>query len=315
MKYAIETTSLTKSFGDVKAVDALELAIEAPGMYGFLGPNGSGKTTTIRLLLGLLSPDDGEARIGGVSVAENPDAVRRHCGALLEHDGLYERLSVEANLDLFGRLWHMDRRSRTARTGEILERFGLYDRRKDNVAEWSRGMKRKLAVGRAMYHKPAILFLDEPSSGLDPVAAAALMDDLKDMVDDNDTTVFLTTHNLAEAEKLCDKVGVLYRGRLVAEGSPTEIRGMSGGKSVDIVASSVPDDIAKEGATMEGVVEIQKTATGLRISLEDDGVVSSVVRHLVGAGVAVEEVKNGSASLEEAFLALVESQKGEEEDA
>ncbi|MFW5848811.1 MAG: ATP-binding cassette domain-containing protein [Spirochaetota bacterium] len=317
MTYAIKTHGLNKTFGSLRAVDGLNLGVKPAGIYGFLGPNGAGKTTTIRLLLGLVTPDSGDAEVFGIDVRHDADSVRAQCGALLEHDGLYERLSAETNLDLAGRIWKMDRDERAARTGELLDRLGLSERKTDPVGDWSRGMKRKLAVARALYHRPRLAFLDEPTSGLDPVASAALVRDLRELVSKDETTVFLTTHNLGEAEKLCDVIGVLRDGRLVAEGTPDEIRGLAGGRRVEVVAPHPSDferrrAIADELATLAGVREVRTERAGFTITLDQNTPAAPIVKLLVSRGVDIEEVRKGTASLEEAFLALVEPEGGED---
>ena len=302
---AISVRGLTRTFESIRAVDSLDLNVRRGEVYGFLGPNGAGKTTTIRLLLGLLAPDTGDIVVMGHDVRTDADAARAVCGALLEHDGLYERLSVAANLDLAGRLWQIDSHLRAARTRELLEKIDLWDRRGDQVRDWSRGMKRKLAVARALYHKPELVFLDEPTSGLDPVAAAELVEDLREMVIQEGTTVFLTTHNLSEAEKLCDRIGVLRDGRLVVEGTPDEIRALAGGRRVEIIGTSLGGSLHEEVRRIAGVRSSEATPGGLRVTLDDGYPVAPIVTFLVNHGAQIEEVRKGSASLEEAFLALV----------
>src|SRR5262245_32458146 len=186
----IRTQTVTRDFKSTRAVDALTIEVPRGIVFGFLGPNGSGKTTTIRMLLGLLEPTFGKAEVLGFDTVKNPDDIRLRCGALLEHPGLYERLSAEDNLQVYARIWNMRDVERRARIKELLESFGLWDRRKDPAATWSHGMKKKLAVARAMLHRPALLFLDEPSAGLDPVAAAGLRDELSSVVRREGVTVF-----------------------------------------------------------------------------------------------------------------------------
>lgn len=313
MDYVIETKGLTKEFGTLRAVDSLDLHVRPGGVYGFLGPNGSGKTTTIRLLLGLLRADAGTARVLGYDVSCDGDAVRASCGALLEHDGLYERLSAEANLDLMGRIWRMERRARDRRTREMLEGLRLWDRRHDPVGEWSRGMKRKLAVARALYARPRLVFLDEPTAGLDPVASAAFIDTLRDLVARDETSVFLTTHDLSDAEHLCDAIGVLRDGRLVAQGTPAEIRALAGGLRVEIVVEQPPapsrmEELARSLAGFTGVREVALVPTGLTLWLDRGTSTAPLVRFLVEQGIQVEEARKGTATLAEAFLALVDSE-------
>jgi ABC-2 type transport system ATP-binding protein len=177
-RIAIHTDDLTRDFKTVRAVDALSLDVPPGILFGFLGPNGSGKTTTIRLLLGLLEPTAGKAEVLGFDTRTRADDIRARVGALLEHPGLYERLSAEDNLEFYGRAWRLPASERGARIKELLSNVGLWERRKEPVGTWSRGMKQKLAVARALLHRPPLIFLDEPTAGLDPVAAAELRQDL-----------------------------------------------------------------------------------------------------------------------------------------
>jgi ABC-2 type transport system ATP-binding protein len=222
---AIDTDQLCRQFGGNLALNGLTLRIPEGIVFGLVGPNGAGKTTAIRLLLGLLEPTSGGAHVLGLDPATQGDAIRAKTGALLEQTGLYERLDAADNLEFYGRVWHVPRAERRARIRELLTSLGLWERRRDIVSTWSRGMKQKLAVARAMFHRPALLFLDEPTAGLDPIAATALCNDLLALVDREHVTVFLTTHNLHEAERLCHGVGVMHRGRLRAIGTPAEVRG------------------------------------------------------------------------------------------
>lgn len=232
-RHAIETDGLTRRFGSLCAVDRLSLEIPTNGVFGFLGPNGSGKTTTIRLLLGLIAPTGGRARVLGFDVVRDGAAVRARAGALLEHTGLYERLSAQANLDFHARIAGMTPGDRASRIRELLTQIDLWERRDEPIREWSRGMKQKLAVARALLARPPLVFLDEPTAGLDPVASAALREDLSAMVRREGTTVFLTTHNLVEAERLCQRVAIVSEGALLATGTPAELRGRAGGASLE----------------------------------------------------------------------------------
>ena len=171
---AIQAEGLVRDFGAIRALDHLSLDVPAGIVFGFLGPNGAGKTTAIRAFLGLVEPTAGSARVLGFDTRRESDRIRERAGALLEHNGLYERLTAEQNLEFAGRVWHMPKADRRARTRELLEQFGLWNRRDEPVGKWSRGMKQKLAVARAVFHRPPLVFLDEPTAGLDPVASAAL---------------------------------------------------------------------------------------------------------------------------------------------
>jgi ABC-2 type transport system ATP-binding protein len=224
MTAIIETNQLSCALSGRLAVESLTCTVEAGTIFGLIGPNGAGKTTTIRLLLGLLEPTSGSARVLGFDTQTDGDAIRAQTGALLEHTGLYERLSAEDNLEFYARVSRLPRQTLRARVREVLESLNLYDRRKDSVSTWSRGMKQRLAVARALIHRPRVLFLDEPTNGLDPVAAAALRADLRQLVEREGVTLFLTTHNLAEAETLCRTVAIMQRGRLLTVGTPEQLR-------------------------------------------------------------------------------------------
>jgi ABC-2 type transport system ATP-binding protein len=296
-EFAIRTEGLTRDFKTVHAVADLSLQIPTGTIFGFLGPNGAGKTTTIRLLLGLLEPTAGQATVLGLDTRTQADAIRAKVGALLEHSGLYERLSAEDNLEFYGRVWRLSAPQRQARIKELLSNVGLWERRKDVVRDWSRGMKQKL-------------FLDEPTAGLDPAAAVALREDLSTLVNQAGVTVFLTTHNLAEAEKLCAQVGVIRQGRLVAVGHPDELRTRSGHPHVEFIGQGFEAAVlaALRAQPAVGRVELQQNGH-LMVELQQASEVAPLVNLVVQAGARVEEVRKGQASLEEAFLDLVEAER------
>jgi len=289
-------------------VDELDLKVPVGSVFAFLGRNGAGKTTTIRLLLGLLDPTDGRAEVLGFDTRTQADPIRAKCGALLEYNGLYERVSAEDNLEFYGRVWHMNRAERQARIKELLTETGLYDRRKEAVGTWSRGMKQKLAVARTLFHHPELIFLDEPTAGLDPVAAAALREDLASLADREGVTIFLTTHNLTEAEKLCQRVGVINKGRLLAVGTLDELRAQNEAPRVEIAGSGFGEVILSK---LRGRPEVRGMATTdgkLVIDLQAGVQTAPLVRLLVESGAEVEEVHKSKASLEELFLTLVEEE-------
>jgi ABC-2 type transport system ATP-binding protein len=306
LEYAIQTDGLSRSFGAVKAVDGVSMQIPAGTIFGFLGPNGSGKTTTIRLLLGLLEPSRGSATVLGFDSRAQASEIRQRTGALLEHPGLYERLSAQENLEFYARVWELSPAERDARVKELLTHTGLWDRRGDQVGNWSRGMKQKLAVARAMLHRPSLIFLDEPTAGLDPVASAALREDLSSLVTREGVTVFLTTHNLPEAESICDLVGVIRQGHLLTVDSPTHLRSHGGEQKVEFVGQGFTPALLEELRLRPEVAGIEAGNGTLTLALRDDRPVAPLVRLLVEAGCDIEEVRKGAASLEQAFLALME---------
>ena len=300
---------ITKTFGEFTAVNELSLSVHSGRIFGLIGPNGAGKTTTIHLLLGLLEATSGEARVLGLDPRTQSEQIRARCGALLEFSGLYERLTAEDNLDFYGRVWHMPPGERQARIKELLTHLALYDRRRERVSTWSRGMKQKLAIARVLLHRPDLIFLDEPTAGLDPVAAAALRDDLEALVQREGTTVFLNTHNLPEAERLCQQVGVIREGRLSAVGSPDMLRQQTGHPQAEIVGEGFTPEVMSLVQARPDVESATIQNGHLIVNLRDSARAAPIVTALVGAGVQIEEVRRGQASLEDVFMTLM--QEGE----
>jgi ABC-2 type transport system ATP-binding protein len=309
MNVAIRTFDLRRDFSSVRALDDLTIEVPAGSVFGFLGPNGAGKSTTIRLLLGLIEPTNGSAEVLGFDTRYQSHEVRCRTGALLEQSGLYERLSAEDNLRFYGRLAHMPKAQIDERIQELLTHLGLWDRRKEAVTKWSRGMKQKLAIARPLLHRPALVFLDEPTAGLDPVAAAALREDLAALATRQGSTIFLTTHNMAEAERLCSRVAVIRQGRLLAVGSPDELRARRGGERAEIVGRGFSDRVL-EGLRGRPDITAATVENGhLSIVLKGESDVAQIVSLLVRDGAEVQEVRRGQASLEEVFLTLMEEDK------
>jgi len=304
----IHAEHLSRSFGTIKAVDDLSMDVPAGIVFGFLGPNGAGKTTTIHLLLGLLEPTQGKARVMGFDTRSQADEIRNRSGALLEFSGLYERMSAEDNLDLYGRIYRMPGPERKARAKELLTHLDLWDRRKEKVGNWSRGMKQKIAIARALFHHPPLVFLDEPTAGLDPVAAAALRADLTSLVANEGVTVFLNTHNLAEAEKLCAQVGVIRKGKLLVLGNPDELRLREGGNKVEIIGRGFDE---KTLTLLQARPEVQRAEiqnSRLMIDIRGESRIGPLVTLIVQSGAEVEDISRGGESLEELFLTLMQEE-------
>lgn len=305
----IRTEHLSRTFGEVKAVDDLSLAVPAGIVFGFLGPNGAGKTTTIHLLLGLLESTQGQAWVLGFDTRTQAEEIRTHSGALLEFAGLYERMTAEDNLDLYGRIYQMPASERAARIKELLTHLDLWDRRKDQVGKWSRGMKQKLAVARALFHHPSLIFLDEPTAGFDPVAAAALRTDLAALVAREGVTVFLNTHNLTEAEKLCAQVGVIRGGKLLLVGNPNELRLSNGSPRVEITGHGFNEQLLAALRGRPEVAGVEQQNGRLLIELHGEIETGPLVSLIVQSGGDVEEVRRGESSLEDVFLTLMKEDK------
>ena len=304
----IHTEHLCRSFGTIKAVDDLSMDVPAGIVFGFLGPNGAGKTTTIHLLLGLLEPTKGQVRVMGFDTRSQADEIRNRSGALLEFSGLYERMSAEDNLDLYGRIYCMSGPERKARIRELLTHLDLWDRRREKVGNWSRGMKQKIAIARALFHHPSLVFLDEPTAGLDPIAAAALRADLTSLVASEGLTVFLNTHNLAEAEKLCTQIGVIRNGKLITIGNPNELRLRNGGHRIEIIGGGFNKKTLTLVQARPEVKHAYIQNGRLTIELNGENKIGPLVSLIVKSGAEIEDISRGSESLEDLFLTLMQEE-------
>jgi ABC-2 type transport system ATP-binding protein len=214
----IETFQLTKEFEDFRAVDAVTIKVEPGEVLAMLGPNGAGKTTTVRMMTSILPPTSGWAKIAGYDVLQNPEMVRAHVGVLTEQHGLYERMKALEYLDFFGEIYHIDKPTRQKRARHLMERFGLDDALNKRLGDYSKGMKQKLALVRAMLHNPPVLLLDEPTSAMDPQSAKQVRDAIIELQRD-ECTFMITTHNLTEAQLLADRIVIIRHGRIIANGS------------------------------------------------------------------------------------------------
>jgi ABC-2 type transport system ATP-binding protein len=306
---AIHIENIKKLFGNVTAVDGLSLSVPAGIIFGFLGPNGAGKTTTIHILLGLLEPTEGSGEILKFDIRTQAHEIRSRTGALLENTGLYEQMSVEENLEFYGRVWQMPFHERDERIKELLSLMGLWERRSDLAGKLSQGMKQKLALARALIHRPRLLFLDEPTSGLDVAAATAIRSDLDNLVQNEGVTIFMTTHNMAEVEKLCSQVAVIKQGKLIAIDSPYELRQKTGNPHIEVYGEGFTKEVFTLLRQRTEVSGCEMDNDHLTIHLNKDTDTAPLVNLMVSAGVQIEEVHKGKASLEEVFLTLMEEEK------
>jgi ABC-2 type transport system ATP-binding protein len=301
----IETKDLTKKFGGLTAVDDVTLHVEEGEVFGFLGPNGAGKTTTVRMLCCLISKTSGEARIGDYDVGNEADSlkIRKTIGLVPDNVGLYEDLTAYDNLDYYGKLYECTVSQRKENIERFLKMMGLWDKRDVAAGSFSKGMKQKLAIARALIHDPQILFMDEPTANLDPESSKVVREFILDLKKQK-KTIFVNTHNLDEAQRICDRIGILNT-KLMAVGTPQELEQSVRGRTTVIQLEKVSDQIL--GA-------LKKLSPG---SLANDGKKVTVevadpekqnpdiVEAIVGAGGRVVSVTVVGSSLEEAYLKLV----------
>jgi ABC-2 type transport system ATP-binding protein len=308
----IDTENLTRTFGNLTAVNKLNLHIEKGEVFGFLGPNGAGKTTTIRMLSCLIAPTIGTATVAGYNVQTDPLKVRQSVGILTENPSLYERLTALENMEFFAQAYGVsDPAERHKRIQEQLEFFHLWDRRNDKTAGFSKGMKQKLAIVRATLHKPPVLFLDEPTAGLDPQSAKEIRDMMEELSKHEKCTIMLSTHHLEDAEKLCKRVLIMNKGSVLLVGSPDELRQKTTEKPVvEVALKQVSTKILRALDGTDAVEGVKQQENRLLISVKDtEAATPEIVRSIVAAEGDVLSVNALKPSLEEAYLKLI---KGEE---
>jgi ABC-2 type transport system ATP-binding protein len=310
----IEANGLTKTFGSNVAVDHLNFKVKEGEVFGLLGPNGAGKTTTIRLLACLISPTEGSAIVSGHKINENPLAVRQTVGILTENPSLYERLTAQENMEFFAEAYNLSEpQKKSSRIKELLEFFDLWERRNDKVALLSKGMKQKLAIARALVHNPPILFLDEPTAGLDPESAKEVRDLIETLSQREKHTILLCTHHLEDAERLCSRVMIINKGKSVIVGTPDELRNRIADKpTVQINLKKLNLKIIEAAKRVSHVkhIDVDESTSKLTIFLKkmNEGT-PEVVKSIVNAGGLVLAVSVIRPSLEEAYLKLIKEKR------
>ena len=302
----LHATHLGRRFGERWAVRDVTLDVRRGEVLGLLGPNGAGKTTTVRMLTALIEPSEGSATVEGFDVREQPDDVRSRVGILTETPGLYDRLSARANLDFFGRLYGLDEAARDKAIERWLRLFDLWERRDDVAGTFSKGMRQKLAIARALLHDPAVVFLDEPTAALDPEAAFVVRDAIEQLRRAG-RTIVLATHNLDEADRLCDRIAFV-RGGLLRVDSPARLRGDHARPRLTIRLGDAAASAALVAAVTgtPGVLEATAVDGRLELTADDPAAIApGVVRALVAAGADIVEVTIARTSLEDVYFEVM----------
>jgi ABC-2 type transport system ATP-binding protein len=299
----VQTFDITKRFGAFTAVDHLNLEI-GHEVFGLLGPNGAGKTTLQRMLVTVLSPTEGTATVAGADIVQEADKVRERIGVVTQASTLDTELSAMQNMNLYGMYYGIPRKQRQERIHTLLEVVGLADRAKIPVAGYSGGMKRRLEIVRALLHEPQVLFLDEPTTGLDPQARAAVLEYVERIHKDHGITLVITTHYLDEAENLCDRVAIVDHGKIVALGTPTELkRQVAGGDIVEAEFLSLPDAAFTALENSEFVVKISRRSDGLTLLVKNGAeAVPNIVRLFDANGGKLRAITLRELTLDDVFL-------------
>ena len=314
MDAAIEVRGLVREFkGGIRAVSGIDLDVAPGEIYGFLGPNGAGKSTTVHVLTTLLPPTAGSAKVGGFDVVKQGPAVRRTIGAALQEAALDPLLTGREHLRLQLALHGVPRAERPARTSQLLERVGLRLAADRKIGGYSGGMKRRLDLALALAHRPRILFLDEPTTGLDPQSRSALWDEVVRLKRDEGVTVFLTTQYLEEADVLADRIAIIDHGRIVADGTPGALKAEIGRPTIEALPADGTENRALE-EILARFGELQPSTTGVAVRLDGQGDLADVVRALDAAQLRVADLHLHAPTLDDVFLAKTgRSLEGSEE--
>ncbi|TML45023.1 MAG: ATP-binding cassette domain-containing protein [Actinobacteria bacterium] len=301
---AIVVDELRKRYSDVRALEGITFGVRTGEVFGLLGPNGAGKSTTVKVLATLTKPDSGRAEVAGRDVVREPNAVRRAIGYVPQSSGVDRDATGRENLMLQGRVQGMSGRALESRVGEMLELLGLAEAGDRVVRGYSGGMKRRLDVGLGLVHRPQVLFLDEPTTGLDPEARAAMWDELERLAEGESLTILLTTHYMEEADELADRLAIVSRGRVVVEGTPEELKQSLRGEAVEV---ELGDGRAAEAeavvAALDGVLEATVDGRRLRSRVASGArAIPSILSALEAKGIGVEAVTTHRPSLDDVYL-------------
>ncbi|MDY7042015.1 MAG: ABC transporter ATP-binding protein [Chloroflexota bacterium] len=310
---AIETQRLRRTFDDKIALDGVDLRVERGEIFGYLGPNGAGKTTTIRVLLGLIRPTSGQAWVLGHDVTEDEPAIKAKIGVVLEDHGLYERLSAWDNLDYYGHIFHLPKAVLSGRIEALLYQVGLWDERDKEVGTFSRGMKQRLALARALLHEPELLFLDEPTAGLDPEATVMIRQLILALAHEGRRTIFLNSHNLDEVERTCSRIAILHRGRIQVMDTVENLQRRFSSPMVEVVVRDVAQAEQAQAvlSALPFVAGCQSEGTRVAVHLREKNAASQILDTLVKESIPVEEMRKVNRTLEDVYLSIVYAAEGD----
>jgi len=303
----IKTKNLRKKYASTIAVDGVDLQIESGQVFGFLGPNGAGKSTVIKLLTTLISPSNGEISVLGIDPTKHPLEIRKKIGVVLQQPSYEPTLSAEKSLDKYGMMWNIDKKIRKKRTEELLSAFGLKEIRKKKMDDLSIGQRRRVQVAREFMHDMELLFLDEPTVGLDPSARRKLLDFLRDQVKKSGLTIFYTTHVLSEAEYLCDNIAIINNGKIMAVDSPSELKNRFGHeKTIKIHISQISEKLkSKLSEISECQVKLEPEPTVIINSSNSEIVLMNILKILNETETKINDLSAIPTNLEEIFLKVV----------
>jgi len=305
---AVLLENLVKRFGDFVAVNNVSIEVKRGEIFGFLGPNGAGKSTAIRILCGLLAPTSGRATVGGRDVVTQAEEIRRNIGYMSQKFSLYDDLTVEENIEFFGGMYGVSPKTLTARRDYVLKMAGLEDRRKTLTRLLSGGWKQRLALGCAILHEPPVLFLDEPTSGVDPIARRNFWD-LIYQLSAAGHTIFVTTHYMDEAE-YCHRIALMYGGRVIALGSPAELKLSLGEGSLLYLESSDLLGSMTALTGRPGILDVAVFGSGLHVKVADTGAGEKIIREaLAPAGISVAVLEPIQPTMEDVFVSLIEREE------
>ena len=307
MENAIEAINLTKYYDDLLAVDHINFEVKKGEIFGFLGPNGAGKTTTIRMLTGLTKPSDGTAKIFGHDIQNETLITKRYMGIVPEISNIYDDLSAWDNLMFTGELYQVSKAERKRRAKELLDMFGLYERRNEKAKGFSKGMKRRLTISMGLINNPQLLFLDEPTSGLD-VQSALIIKDVVRELNQKSVTIFLTTHNIEEANVTCDRVAIIHKGKIAAIDTPERLKKtIQSVQSVEVAFDKTSPKALKELEKIPSVNEVRKEGDKFRVYTHDPAnVLSGLWEYAKANGLKPISLTTLGPSLEDVFVKLTE---------